>query len=186
MKTVMREKILQKRNQLTQKELQEKSKIICGKLLSLESYKKSSTIFCFLSFGSEVDTWEIIKDALSKSKKVYVPYIDPKESRMHAVQINHSSTLIKNKFGIPEPVYDPSVPDPLDFDFAVVPGVAFDKNGFRIGYGKGYYDRFFQNCPVSCKTGIAFALQVVSSVPGEEHDIPVDIVITEEDLISVK
>ncbi len=173
-----------KRDLLSLEEIKVKSNIITKKLLASEEYKKSKTLFCFLSFGSEVDTTEILQDAL-KTKEVYVPYINKADDSMYPVLIKNLRDFTINKFGIGEPKFDEKAIVPQDFDFVVVPGLAFDKNGWRIGYGKGYYDKFFKKYKGKNKTAVAFALQLVDKISFEKHDIPVDLIITEDEIIKV-
>lgn len=161
-----------------------KSKSIVKKLLASEEYIKSESFFCFLSFGSEVETEEILKDAL-KNKEVYVPYINKIDDLMYPVLIKDLNNFKINSFGIREPDFKEDFLILKEFDFALVPGVAFDREGWRIGYGKGYYDKFFNSYTVKNKIAVAFALQIIDKIPSENHDVPVDVIITENELIKI-
>jgi len=175
MKKEMRKQILEKRNSLTKEEIKEKSKIIKKKLFSSEEYQQAKTVSFFVSFSSEVDTHDMIKEAL-KEKEVCVPVVQG--DYMVLSKINGFGDLDKQgKYGILEPSSVIEVDKEL-VDLIIVPGVAFDRRGYRIGYGRGYYDKVLKD--FNGKTiGLAFSLQIVDSIPAEEHDIKVDRVITE-------
>ncbi len=199
MKKEIRKEIIKNRDLLTSTEIREKSSLIRSKLFNMKEYIESESIFCFLTFGSELETDEIIKDALEKKKKVYVPYINKEEDVMYAVEIENMDDFELNKFGIREPrrerFYFERVihnPDPVEnprileaSPLVLVPGVAFDRKGFRVGYGKGYYDRFFHTFPVKSKIALAFGLQLIDHVPAQEHDQSVDMILTENELIRI-
>lgn len=184
MKRSLRKKIVLKRDLLSPEEIKIKSNFIVKDVLASEEYIKSKRLFCFLSFGSEVDTEEILRDAL-KTKEVYVPYINKTDDLMYPVLIKDLNNFIINKFGIREPEFDEKAIIPDEFDLVIVPGVSFDREGWRIGYGKGYYDKFFKKYNVKNKTAVAFDLQLVDKVSFEDHDIPVDLIITEDEIIKV-
>lgn len=199
MKKGLRKEIIEKRDLLTPDEIQEKSTLIKNQLFNMKEYIESESIFCFLSFGSEVITDDIILDAL-KTKKVFVPFVDKDEDLMYPIEIKSLDEFRINKFGIREPKgkgrfhLDRVVSRPVLVDrvtrketspLTLVPGVAFDRKGYRIGYGKGYYDRFFHTFPVKSKIALAFGLQVIDSVPFDEHDVPVDMILTENELIRI-
>ncbi|MDD4344290.1 MAG: 5-formyltetrahydrofolate cyclo-ligase [Eubacteriales bacterium] len=199
MKKDLRKEIIERRDLLTPDEIKEKSSLIRNQLFNMKEYIECDSIFCFLSFGSEVITDEIIKDALM-TKKVFVPFVDRDEDLMYPIEIKNMDDFRVNKFGIREPKSKGRfhltrlVSRPVLLDRAsqketspltLVPGVAFDRKGYRIGYGKGYYDRFFHTFPVKSKIALAFGLQIIESVPFEEHDVPVDMILTENELIRI-
>ena len=99
--------------------------------------------------------------------------------------IDFESLVPFGKFGIPEPMELMKV-SYKSIDAVIVPGVAFDKNGYRIGFGFGHYDKFLKKTPHAVKIGLAFEFQIVDSVPKEEHDVPVDFIITEKRVIDCK
>lgn len=191
MKSQLRKEILGKRDRLTPEEIAIKSQAIVGTLLASPAYLESRRIFCFLSFGSEVDTRAIIRDAWERNKLVYVPRINRATDEMQPVLYTRETPLLKNRMGIEEPAglsedlaascasgTDSLMPE--TFDLVVVPCVAYDYEGYRIGYGRGYYDRFFAKTKTTHKIGVAFSVQIVPRLPRENHDIPVDQVLTED------
>lgn len=175
MKQISRRVILKKRNRLSKKEIIEKSKIIKEKLFDSKEYKKSKTIMFYVSFGSEVDTIEMIKESL-KNKKVCVPVV--KESDLISSLIKNIKELNKkNRYGILEPSKINKV-DKKDIDLVIVPGIVFDRQNHRIGYGKGYYDNFLKD--FKGKTiGLAFKLQILEIIPKDEWDVKLDKIISE-------
>ena len=181
MKKEMRKQILEKRNSLTKEEIKEKSKLIEEKLFSLPEYKKAKTVSFFVSFGSEVDTHDMIKEAL-KEKEVCVPVVQGDYIALS--KINGLGDLDKEgKYGILEPSSIIEV-DKEMVDLIIVPGVAFDKKGYRIGYGKGYYDNLLRDYKGNT-IGLCFALQMIGKVPVKEHDVRVKKVITEKEIIYI-
>lgn len=121
-----------------------------------------------------------MEESWRKGKKVFVPRIDPGLKRMRMVQIENLESLKPGRYGILEPAPGSGRPgDPGDLDLAVVPGMAFDREGGRLGRGKGYFDRFLQEAGRAYKIGLAFKFQLVEKVPCEAHDVRVDEVLTE-------
>lgn len=181
-KNKLRKGMLALRDSLPEDLMALKSESACNRLMAENEYKKSRSVFCFLSFGSEIRTDRIISDALLH-KELYVPYIDSVSQTMHPVRLTGTTPLQKNRFGISEPAFDPQAKTPERFDLVIVPGLTFDRRGYRIGYGKGYYDQFFSGSPNSLRMGLAFDCQLTDTIPAEEHDQPVDIIVTEKEVI---
>lgn len=132
-------------------------------------------IFVYNSYENEVKTDGIISFLLDGGYNVYLPIV--RGSDMYAVKINKDTKYITGAYGISEPVgeiYDGG------FDIAITPMLAFDKDKNRMGKGKGYYDRFFALNSVKLRLGVAFSRQRVESVYPMEHDVPMDVIITEE------
>ncbi len=137
----------------------------------------------FVSFGSEVYTHEMIKEAL-KNKVVVVPKL--KNNSFLPYRIDDFNELnFKNKYNILEPENYNKKIDKNKIDLVVVPGIAFDKKGHRIGYGKGYYDVFLSDMK-SAKIGLAFNIQIVDALPIEEHDVKLNKVVTEKVIIELE
>ena len=188
MKQILKSEIFEKRKSLSKREAEEKSIAIREKLYLMPQFKKSKNILTYVSFNNEVDTMEIIKDLLiKKEKNVLVPYVD-KGKLIQISKINSFDELEPKTFGILEPREDEIKKfDAKKLDLVIVPGVVFDENGHRIGYGYGYYDRFLQKLSNNTvKIGLAFELQLIEKIPKEGHDIPVDFVITEKRIVKCK
>ncbi|MBI2660191.1 5-formyltetrahydrofolate cyclo-ligase [Candidatus Woesearchaeota archaeon] len=182
MKNNLKESILKIRNSSPKDELLEKNKKIKNNLFRFELYKKSKTIMFFVSFNSEVSTHEIIKEAF-KSKTVVVPKVANHE--IEPSVIIDFDNLIAGKFGILEPIELMRIAY-KNIDLVLVPGIVFDREGHRIGYGFGYYDKFLAKVPKAVKIGLAFDFQVVENIPEETHDVPVDFIVTDEGVIECR
>jgi len=131
----------------------------------------------------EVDTQELIRSALANGKRVCVPVIDPKDAGLSLVEIHGLQNLRPGFFGILEPADGVRRPlDSIDWDLAVVPGVAFDRLGHRIGFGKGYYDKLLA-AKNSHKVGLAFGFQIVEPFETLAYDVAMDLIITENEII---
>ena len=187
-KEKLRKKYINKRKEVAN--IKGKSNIITKKLLSLKELKNSKNILLYISYRSEVETEILIDQLLKKSKNVFAPYCIKEEKRMEIVKINDpTKDLKKGAYGIKEPKNSLRKEDNdiNILDLVIVPAVAFSKNGYRIGYGGGYYDRFLSR--LSSKTisvGINYDELLFESVPKEDHDLAVDIIVTEKKVLRTK
>jgi len=182
---------------ISAEELEARSSIIFRRLLGLPSFSTSKVICCYLSMPSgEVKTGPIITECLQSKKRLFVPKVTGKSSSdLRMFEVESDAQLLgfpKSSWGIPEPPNDVVMasPDGADLgiiDFIIVPGVAFDSKLNRLGHGKGYYDCFLArllakniavNGPKPTLVGICFDEQVVSNVPHEAHDVPLDFLVT--------
>lgn len=157
-----------------------KSAAITARLLSLAEYRAAAHIALFVSFGDEVDTSAILFDAL-RCKTVALPRIYGAQMRFHAVQ--RMEQLQTGTLGIREPA--PELPLREDFAVAILPGLAFDRRGGRIGYGGGYYDRYFAHRN-ALRIGVCFEEQLLESVPQEAHDLRVHLVVTDRRVLDLR
>ena len=178
MKNKIRKQNLRKRDNLSDKEILVKSREIEKRLFSLPEYKESHVVMFYVSFGKEVFTHDMIKDAL-KDKIVVVPKVVKDE--MIAVKINNFDELSPGAFGILEPKNSAGFPK-KKIEAVMIPGIAFSLDKHRIGYGKGFYDKFLKGVK-SVKIALAYDFKILEQVPHEKHDIPMDIVVTEEKII---
>ena len=183
MKNILKETLLEKRNYLSKEEIIEKSRKIKSNLFNLESYKKSKTAMFFVSFNSEVDTHSMIKESLGK-KTIVIPKVIHHEIEPSLI-LDFDSLISSGKFGIPEPIEITKIAY-KNIDLVLVPGIAFDKEGHRIGYGLGHYDRFLRKVPKAVKIGLCFDFQLVDKVPREEHDVAVDFIVTDKEVIECR
>ena len=180
-KTNLRKAILEKRDHLTARYRSETSRIISASLLSLDSFQQSTVIAAYISFGSEFQTDTILNEALRLGKTVVLPKIEPVSRALSFRTFNgKSEDLMSGRWNIPEP--DPEKSELIDhsqIEFVIVPGIAFSEQGFRLGYGGGYYDSLISKLPESSVTAApVFPIQVVPEVPREAHDLKVDLLIT--------
>ena len=192
MKKALKDAIFGKRKSLSKMEVEEKSTAIREKLFSLNEFKDAKNIMFYVSFNNEVNTIETIKE-LSKNKKenkknIIVPYVEKNNPILQLSEIKDFSDLEPKTFGILEPKKNKIKNFDIDrLDLVIVPGIAFDKNGHRIGYGYGYYDRLLGKLgDKATKTGLCYEFQLIDKIPEEKHDIPMDIIITEKRIIKVQ
>ncbi len=183
----IRKSILIKRDSLTPDQVLKKSNDIFSRLYSLEQYKNAKTVIAYLDYRNEVMTRDFIKRCIDDAKTIALPKVVPgagRELKFYEIHNISEDTHLGYK-GIPEPKADAlKAVKPSDIDFAVIPGVAFDWERHRIGYGAGYYDRFLLKLRKDCfKIGVAFSLQILNTIPYDEYDIPMDMVITESKII---
>lgn len=163
------------RDQLGSEDHQLKSKAICKHLEAHPSFKKAESVFLTLPFGSEFDTWPLIRAAWKTNKKVLVP-ICLAERQLGLAQLTAETATYETPMGLTEiPREEQVFFDPQKLDFCLLPGLVFDPYGGRIGYGGGYYDRFLPQLPKQTAVlSAAFDLQVLSlMLPLDPHDIPV-------------
>lgn len=179
-KSVLRKEILRKRNSLSDSEITSKSKLIQEKIIGRMEFIESKSIGIYLPIGSEVRTNSIIKSALESEKTVLLPRIITNYLHYFIVEKHDldQDSFDVNKFGIKEPK---KTNMKLDFiDLLVVPGIVFDSNGYRIGYGHGYYDKFMTEKKFAKSIGLAYDIQVVKNpIPKSEFDKKIDLLITE-------
>ena len=176
-KAALRRELLAKRNALPRREA--KSREIQRLVLKLPQYRRAEALLLYLSMGSEVDTWEIFAQALAAGKAVYAPRCLDKEGRMAFYRVTSREDLTAGAFGLLEP--DPAL-CPLwqgeAGSLCLVPGMAFDEEGFRLGYGKGYYDRFLTSHPVET-VGLCFGELLLPQLPHSPLDRRVSCLVTE-------
>lgn len=170
-KNIFRKKCIQIRKEIQDKDI--KSKIIVDKVLNHPKYKEASVIACYCALKDEVNLDGVIFNALSKGMIVLVPKVDG--NQMHFYEIKNMNDLEIQSFGIREPKHD-LIFDKNKIDLFLVPGVSFDVNGNRMGFGKGYYDRYLSNLDVY-KIGICFEEQISESIPTDKYDVKMNEII---------
>ena len=173
-KKALRAAIREKKRAMTELEIETLSKELADKFLASDFYKNAGTIYGYLPYNQEVRTVPILEQALRDGKKVAVPKVI--DDRMIFVVMDDLSKVEKGYSGIPEPIANG--PEATDTNALVLmPGLAFDPQGHRIGYGGGFYDRFLEDEPNHPTVALCYAFQVFPALDTEEHDIPVDLVI---------
>ncbi len=179
-KSQLRQRVLALRDRVTAEENARAMARILPRLVALPGYRAARKVAAYMSFGSEIDTGPFIETVLADQKSLVLPRVD---SSTHTLSLHHvfdRDRLVSGPWGIKEPAADWPRTGIEDIDFLLVPGVAFDRRGQRIGYGAGFYDRLLARRPrhIDCVV-IAFDCQVVEQVPTEAHDQPIDRLITE-------
>jgi len=186
-KEEIRRKILKKRLSLSFKDIRDKSSQIFLILDETVEYRNSQNIMFYVATRSEVQTEEMIKRSIKMGKNIFVPIILTEYTNLAPSKIiDFDNELEKGKKGILEPKreYYRLFP-PEDIDLIIIPGVAFDLSGNRIGRGFGYYDNFLRKVCSSAKIiALAFEMQIVKKIPDDKNDIPVNKIITEKRIIN--
>jgi len=157
---------------------------IAERVVSLDEYRRANTVLLFVPMPDEVDTWPILRDALAGGKQTLAPRVDKAGSTMDAVEVlDLQRDIAPGAYGIGEPV-GARIGAPERIDFILVPGVAFDRSGGRLGRGAGFYDRFLARCRADAfRCAVTFSCQMAASVPTDAHDLPVHCIATEEEII---
>lgn len=183
-KQEIRRKMKELKHQLEESLIMTYSDAITRQLMQTSAYTQCNHLFCYVSFNQEVLTNGIILTALSQNKKVAVPKIIGEE--MKFFYIESLDQLKPGVLGILEPDNcEEAIPDKSNKNLVIVPGLAFDYNKNRIGYGKGYYDRFFlkyENIPMK-KIALSYDFQVIEELPLGKYDKSVDQIITQNGII---
>jgi 5-formyltetrahydrofolate cyclo-ligase len=163
------------------------SNIILSRIKKLKEYENSQTVMFYLSYGSEVVTDVMINEFLADGKDVAVPVIqNPGDGIMTAVKINKLEDCYEKVYGIRQPEFDEDeVVSKEEIDLIFVPGIVFDINGYRVGYGKGYYDRWLEGTDILKRVGLAFEVQLIDKIPNGQYDLPVGRILTEKRVIEI-
>jgi 5-formyltetrahydrofolate cyclo-ligase len=183
-KNMIRAEALQKRKALSKTEVYRRSKLIQNRVIDSFEFKSAKTIGAYLATGSEVRTEDIINNALQNQKVLSLPKTHADCIVFHRVleEDFDKNRFIRGRFGIIEPTGSSDVVD--DIDILIVPGLAFDSNGYRLGYGKGYYDRFIQKNRHCFTIGLAFQFQLFDNdLPHSSYDQKVSAVVTEKKML---
>lgn len=188
MKNDLRLLLFDQRAGLTAAEVAKRSILIVKRLTGLPVFCAARTVMAYVAHRNEVETAQVIREALTQGKRVVLPVTLTREKALSARQIaKFPEDLVPGAYGIPEPkAFCPEV-DPAELDLVLVPGIAFDLRGYRLGYGGGYYDRFLPRLREDAVTvGLAYDFQVVPTVYPSPYDQPVKLVVTEERVIEPK
>lgn len=179
-KNLLRKKITAQRKSLSDEERKIFSHEIIKKFLATDIYKNSSSIMAYMSMPEEIQLKEFFDDAFDKKKILSIPFIVERGIIQPVILRNFDSLevgefkILTVKKNLREFINAEKI------DLIIVPGVAFDIHGNRLGMGGGYYDRFLKTAEHAKKISLAFDFQIVENVPAENHDIPVDLIITEK------
>ena len=181
-KNSLRKSVLSFRISLDKNDVLSMSDDIFRQFLSIEKIQTSSRFMLYVDFRNEVATGEIISTLLDLDKEVYLPVTLKNDKKLIPKRIFSLDDLVSGAYGILEPNIDAPIIDPSLLDVVVVPGSVFDKNGYRTGYGGGYYDRFLESTD-ALKVGVCFDFQLVDDVFPENHDKRMNFIITEKEVL---
>lgn len=177
-KKQIRKAVLGRRGSLSSEAVAEKSKVIKDVITAMNEYQEADQVLVYLNYRNEVQTDELIFQALKDGKKVFAPRVEGAE--MEFYQISSLDELFVSKLGIREPKGDSEKPDFAKNILMIMPGVAFDSSLARIGYGGGFYDKYLEKHPDIQTVMIAFECQKEEAIPLEETDIRPQMVVTED------
>ena len=169
-----RKKMRAVREQQSKEDIIIKSKIISERLFKTDEYKNSESIFCYLSFSSEINTDKIIQNSIFEGKTVAVPIII--DGKMYCAKIDNFTSYIINKYGIKEPK-NIFLIEKKDISLCIVPALSYNYLGFRVGYGGGYYDKFLSDY-TGISIGLIFKELISTDIIPESFDIPVNFIIS--------
>lgn len=176
-KRILRAEILEKRKNLSEEYIKISDKKICEEVLKLSELRRAETVFCYVSTPEEIDTQELIRKLLKNGKRVAVPRCEGK-GLMRAYEIKSLEELQSGAFGIMEPKEECPLVAPSEIDMAVIPCLACSKDGKRLGYGGGFYDRYLENTKFD-RVILCREKQLLSEIPTDKWDQPMNIIITE-------
>ncbi|MEJ5339225.1 MAG: 5-formyltetrahydrofolate cyclo-ligase [Aquificaceae bacterium] len=172
----IRKKFIHKREALTEEERRRLSEGVVRNLLSLEQLREAKTVLMFCPHRGEPDITLLFSWVIREGKSLLLPKVEGDGLKL--IRVEEGVDLSPGAFCIPEPSGGEEV-NPEEVDVSLVPGVAFDREGYRIGYGKGYYDRLLERLG-GLKVGVCYQFQLLEEVPRDDWDMPVDLVVTEE------
>lgn len=192
-KKSIRETVRKKRDSMTAGSVEAKSSAIAENLMGIIEYRKAKAVLFYAAKGNEVATRNLIEKALKEGKRVLLPITNAAAREIEVAEItDYDSDLKKGAFGIMEPNTDRKMKTSgaeagEKIDAVIVPGIAFDREGHRLGYGHGYYDKLLHRLAGNengrkgsiVKIGLAYDCQIVEKLPRESHDLPMDLIVTE-------
>ena len=179
-KKELRALALQRRNALPVEVRREYGRLIVSRILEMEEFRRARSVMAYWNFGSEIDMGPLLRETVAQGKRLLLPKVNRAAGVLDVFEVRDLETdLVVGGWGIREP--DPlrcEAALPGEGELAIVPGVAFDRSGGRIGYGKGYYDGLLTRCRAVTIAG-AFEVQVFERVPMEAHDVRIGRIVTE-------
>ena len=180
-KQEIRAEVKRRRQALTPQEREEKSRCICSALLTL--LDGSGSVMAYISKPPEVNTDPLVLSLIARGTRVIVPIIERETVSLRLSYLEDPAVLVESTFHVPEPVGHEIPARPDEIGVAIIPLLAFDRQGNRLGYGAGYYDRFLAANPHLKTIGVAFSCQEMPDLPGEPTDIRMNMVLTESGII---
>jgi 5-formyltetrahydrofolate cyclo-ligase len=183
MKKKIQGEIKEKRKEHPKGEVETKSRKIMERLFEMSEFAAAETVLFYASKPDEVQTFEMMRKAMSLGKRVVLPITIREEKRLILSELKSVDDLVQGEFGVMEP---PEQIEVLlnEIEVVIVPGIAFDEEGDRIGHGMGYYDKLLKHLPDATFIGLAFEFQIVEDIPEEDHDVNVHRIITEERVVT--
>lgn len=189
-KKKLRNKMRQLRQSISSEEVMRNSLLIAKNLKQAEEYREAKNILFYASKGNEVQTGQIIREAIKDGKKLLLPVTNTQTAELEISEVSdYPKGLVEGPYEIMEPKTKKPFPE-NEVDAVIVPGLAFSPDGYRIGYGLGYYDKMLSRLKrsrINIRTiGLAYDFQVVEKLPREGHDQPMDAIVTETRVVRLK
>lgn len=184
-KSALRAEMLARRNAMSEEEIAEKSADIVEIACALPSWQQAGVVCSYLAIGSEVRSAALIEKAFSQGMVVALPRTDMQQKRLTLHPVSSLKELLQGPFGLLEPPADSPNISPADIELFIIPGMAFDARGNRLGYGAGFYDQLLKNTAAP-RLALAFAQQIAPNIPVDEWDVPLDLLVTDDGVIDCK
>ena len=182
-KNELRTQYSEKRKALSSEQKNKLDESIAKRFINMLSYRYSNQILFYASTDAEISTTSIFEQALNVGKACYFPKCY-EDSKMSFYKVNSPDELVPDAFNIKAPVNETEIYKPQPSDIIIVPAMSYDSKGFRLGYGKGFYDRFLPDF-LGTKIGFCYSDFMAESLPKGRYDISVDIIVTEKKVISL-
>jgi 5-formyltetrahydrofolate cyclo-ligase len=186
-KKEIRKHMLFVRSSLSDETVKSKSELIFQKVLQTPEYEEAHNVLLYADYSHEVETGKIFMDAIKRGKRVYYPKSDGLTNTMEFYRVTSLDQLENGYKGIREPKEVESLRYRLnrrEDTLIIIPGVAFDTAGYRLGYGKGFYDKYLANKRQISTIALSFSDQIIDEIPHDSHDIKMDKIVTEEIIYS--
>jgi 5-formyltetrahydrofolate cyclo-ligase len=180
-KKTIREVAKKRRATINKDQIKNWSQRICAQVL--EMVDRSNPVMVYVSKSPEVDTCTLITSLIGRNGNVIVPIIECETTSLRLSYLTDPSVLVESTFQVPEPVNHEIPAQADEVKVVIIPMLAFDRRGNRLGYGSGYYDRFLCAHPKIHRIGIAFSCQEFEVIPSDENDIRMDLIVTENDIL---
>jgi len=180
-KRTLRESMRAMRKALSAQEQLRASGALCERILSFAPFREAACVMAYIACRGEIDLAPVIGEILEQGKTLALPRCEA-GGRLTARRVASLSRLVPGTFGLMEPAQDAEIVPPEEIGLILVPGTAFDRDGFRLGQGGGYYDRFLQHTD-AVRVGVCHDMALLERVPREAHDIRMDAVITPSAMI---
>ena len=185
-KKQMRSAVLARRDGMSPSERAVASRAIVDKLCTLTNYQSASVVLIYMAFGSEIETKPLFERIVANGKMAVLPRVDKTSQTLMLHSVKSVAELQSSGWGIFEPATSAPMVALKEVGFVLLPGVAFDRTGNRLGYGRGYYDKLLLRAdPTLARVAAGFSCQIVDKVPAGPWDQKIDTLITENEIITI-
>ncbi len=184
-KKIIRQQIITARKNLNLDFVNQTEDVIYDKFVN-SNFLNFNSYLVYSDFGNEVRTKRIIDYLLDHNREVYLPKCNVFDETFVPIKISKNTKYSVNKYGISEPAEDIKENELIKLECVIVPGIAFDVNGNRIGFGCGYYDKFLKEHNLLFKIALCYDFQVIDNIKSSEHDVPMDVIFTEKRIIECR